>query len=305
MQKYLKRIGIVLVIVAFVNCLLELSVCLQLFSTGINANFSQQSISGIILKNLLCMGAGIFVLCRMGKENYHGQFRLVLILATLVVPVVMLTTEGTFPERVDALIGHPFIPMAAILYTLTVLDIEEAQWKTVVKNEPLCVDLRLCSFRSWFNPIQIGPRFAVAEQYADVLNRFIASTDCSHPLVINLFCRESVSDVMQDTMRETLRMYYDDEVDRIRNGMLARHRRILLIFSVSFVFLVIWKSMSQMFQGLIYWEIIGNVAIFGLWQVGYLHFDQQDLREELVRMQIGRHAQLHFVQPKTEGREWE
>lgn len=68
-----------------------------------------------------------------------------------------------------------------------------------------------------------------------------------------------------------------------QRGIAAKYRRVLITFIVSVVLIVIWKAIDSLFEEIVYWEIVGNIAAFGLWQAGYLYFEQLDLLEELFK----------------------
>ena len=90
-------------------------------------------------------------------------------------------------------------------------------------------------------------------------------------------------------------MNYEEEEERIRHDINVRHVRVLNTFVISVILIVIWKMMNLLFEDVIYWEIIGNIAAFGLWQVGYTFYEERDLFDEMVKNQIGKHADIVFV----------
>ena len=295
MERYLKTNGIIMIIVSFANVFFEFFIQSYMIRSGNREILYLQSTLGIVLKNLLCFLAGVLALLGSGKGGFRARFFTVLAIAFLALLVVLLTTEGTFPQRVDALINFTSIPMVTLLYTLMMLKKAHEQWEAVVSAEPIEIDLRLIAPSNWFNPIQIGPKLAVSSDYVDILDRYIASAGSKSPLVINLLCAEPVSEMMQDTMREALRMNYEEEEERIRHDIKVRHVRVLNTFVISVILIVIWKMMNLLFEDVIYWEIIGNIAAFGLWQVGYTFYEERDLFDDMVRNQIGKHADVVFA----------
>ena len=284
-----------MIIVAFANVFFELFIQSYMIRSGNREILYLQSTFGIVLKNLLCFLGGVLALRSPGKGGFRARFFLVLAIAFLALMVVLLTTEGTFPQRVDALINFTSIPMVTLLYTLLMLKKAQEQRAAVAGAESVEIDLRLGASSDWFNPIQIGPKLAVSSDYVDILDRYIASAGSKSPLVINLLCAEPISEMMRDTMQEALRMNYEEEEERIRHDINVRHVRVINTFVISVILIVIWKMMNLLFEDVIYWEIIGNIAAFGLWQVGYTFYEERDLFDDMVRNQIGKHADVVFV----------
>lgn len=58
---------------------------------------------------------------------------------------------------------------------------------------------------------------------------------------------------------------------------------------------MVWKIIDTIFEEIIYWEIVGNIAAFGVWQVGYTIYDQKELFEELVMIRICKKAELNIT----------
>ena len=297
MEKYLKRIGIALIAVAVVNLIVEIAAHHYFLGTESQWFFYMQNIPGIIVKNLLCLAAGVFTLSV--RKSYTLRFRVAGAICFMVFVLVLLTTAGTMGQKVDALINPTSIPLGTLLYTLFMMKKEEEQWEKVSKKTPSALDLRLKTNDDWFNPVQVGPSIAINSEYVRVLERFISSMRSVSPLEINMLCGEYVSDAMQSTIRESVRIYYEEEENRVRRTMETRYRRIIVTFFVSVLLIVIWKFMGIVFEKVVYWEIIGNLAAFGLWQSGYTHYDQKDMLEELLRIKIGKEAEMRFIHPDT------
>ena len=47
---------------------------------------------------------------------------------------------------------------------------------------------------------------------------------------------------------------------------------------------------------MIVWEIIGNFAAFGLWQIGYTHYERNEAYDELLAVHIAKYARLSFIE---------
>ena len=79
-------------------------------------------------------------------------------------------------------------------------------------------------------------------------------------------------------------------------GLEKRYRLILRLISVSVFVLGAIRQTSLLSDEMIAWEIIGNFAAFGLWQIGYTHFERNDGYDELLIAHIAKYARLNFVE---------
>ena len=62
-----------------------------------------------------------------------------------------------------------------------------------------------------------------------------------------------------------------DRLARIEKKLEQRYRRVMLLVTVSVFAIGLIKQISIFNEEMIVWEIIGNFAAFGLWQIGYTH----------------------------------
>jgi hypothetical protein len=69
-------------------------------------------------------------------------------------------------------------------------------------------------------------------------------------------------------MREVLSMHYDVEEGRVVKVLEKKYRQIMLLISVSIFAMGIVRQFMLMDDELMIWDIIGNFAAFGLWQIG-------------------------------------
>jgi hypothetical protein len=70
----------------------------------------------------------------------------------------------------------------------------------------------------------------------------------------------------------------------------------MLLVTVSVFAIGLIKQISTFNEEMIVWEIIGNFAAFGLWQIGYTHYERNEAYEELLNLQIARYAKLSFIE---------
>ena len=64
---------------------------------------------------------------------------------------------------------------------------------------------------------------------------------------------------------------------------------------IIFVIAVI-RQTSLFSDEMIVREIIGNFAAFGLWQIGYTHYERNEGYDELLTAHIAKYARLNFVE---------
>ena len=189
------------------------------------------------------------------------------------------------------------LTMIILAYTFSQTDRGLNRWKRISGKEPVILDLRLPNPGDFFNTIQAGPQMVINEAYASVVNRFLAAKG-PVPLEINLLCSDPVSEAMKDTMREVFSTYYEMEEKRISKALEAKYRRIILLFIVSLFSISFLRQVSILDEEVIALELIGNFAAFGLWQIGYIHFERSEDYEELLLVHCAKYARLNFLNRK-------
>ena len=53
--------------------------------------------------------------------------------------------------------------------------------------------------KDFFDPIQVGPKMAINQEYASAIRRYVSAMRVPTPLQINLLCSEPVAENVQDT----------------------------------------------------------------------------------------------------------
>ena len=200
-------------------------------------------------------------------------------------------------KRTNGLIDLTMLAMIVLAYTFSQTDRDLNHWKRISGREPAVLDLRLHNPGDFFNTIQAGPQMVINEAYASVVNRFLAAKG-PVPLQIDLLCACHVSETMQDTMREVFVTYYEMEEKRIGKEMERKYRRIILLFVVSLISISFVRQFTILSDEVIAWEVISNFAAFGLWQIGYIHFERNEGYNELLLVHCAKYARLNFVDRK-------
>ena len=298
MKANLRRNGISLIMLSVFNLIFELFAFYYLSRETSGWSFGIRDIWGFFLVNLLNAAGGVIAFIRSEKYSFTARFRHTVCVFTLLVPVTLLVTPGTFSRRINNLLNFTTLPALMVFYTLVLAQKEEGQWKNVIKNMPAALDIRVSAVEEWFNSLQVGPRPVLNDDFAVLIERYVDSLGAEAPIVINLLGAGHVSEMMKDTMRETLQLHYEAEEKRIIHNIGVKYRRVTYTATFSILLIVGWKIIDMFYEKIIYWEIIGNIAAFGLWQTGYLVYDQNDLLDELRKIRICKHAQLCFTQQR-------
>ena len=294
----LKLIGISTVLVSIGNLVYELIVRQTL------AEMNSPYISyfpldwGIWAKNLTGVLAGAAALIfYQKKKGYCIGTMIVSLLCLAETAVIILSMTGSVWKRSNGLIDLTMLTMIILAYTFSQTDRGLNRWKRISGKEPVILDLRLPNSGDFFNTIQAGPQMVINEAYASVVNRFLAAKG-PVPLEINLLCSDPVSEAMKDTMREVFSTYYEMEEKRISKALEAKYRRIILLFIVSLFSISFLRQVSILDEEVIALELIGNFAAFGLWQIGYIHFERSEDYEELLLVHCAKYARLNFLNRK-------
>lgn len=95
-------------------------------------------------------------------------------------------------------------------------------------------------------------------------------------------------------MREVLRMHYEEEEDSIVKVLESHYRRIMSLVIVSVFVIGIIRQTSVISEEMVVWEIVINFAAFGLWQIGYTHYERNEAYDELLTVHIAQYASLNF-----------
>lgn len=294
----LKKIGIGVVLVSIGNLIYELIVRQVLTDMNSSYIYYIPLYWGIWVKNLIGVVAGAAALVfYQKKKGYRIGTVIMYLLCMAEITVIILSMTGSVWKRTNGLIDLTMLTMAILAYTFSQIDRDLNHWKRISEKKPATLDLRLENPGDFFNAIQAGPQMVINEAYASVVNRFLAAKG-PVSLRIDLLCADHVSEAMQDTMREVFVMYYEMEEKRIGKELEGKYRRIMLLFVVSLISIGFLRQFTILNDEVIAWEIIGNFAAFGLWQIGDIHFERNDGYDKLLLVHCAKYAKLNFLDRK-------
>ena len=252
---------------------------------------------GIWAKNLIGTVSGIVALIFFLKKRHYTIGTVILTVFCLAEAVVIvLSMTGSVGRRSNGIIDITMLTMVLLTYTFSQTDRDLKKWKGV-QSRPLAVlDLRLIHREDFFDPIQLGPGMTINQDYASVINRYIASMKIPSPLQINLFCAERIPENVRDMMGEVLKMHYEVEESHLEKELEKRYSRIMHLTAVSIFVIGLVRQTSLLTDEMVVWEIIGNFAAFGLWQIGYTHYERNEAYDELLAVHIAKYARLSFIE---------
>lgn len=144
-----------------------------------------------------------------------------------------------------------------------------------------------------FDQYVLLPHAELNDAVYTAINQFVTRYDGSELKVSILGC--SVIESTQEFFREVYRAHYDDEYEKVARYLRRRYMRIIALLIVSIVafyagiFLFNHVDSASFLQ-----EIVSEIAIFCLWEIGYTHFDRAEAIEEMKRIVRSRDAVILF-----------
>ena len=168
----LKRIGICMILVSAINLMIELLGRWYLNSIDSTLASRIPLPWGIWVKNLLGAAAGLIALFFYQRRRHYriGTY----ILAFLCIAgaaFTILSTPGSIGKKTNAIVDITILMMVLLTYTFSQTDRDLKQWERVQTRDSITLDLMLKNPGDFFDPIQAGPKMAVNEEYASVVNR--------------------------------------------------------------------------------------------------------------------------------------
>lgn len=293
----LRRIGIWMICVSVLDLVFELIARRMLTAAGSSYAALIPRPWGIWVKNLIGAAAGasaLFIYFRKRRYTFGTLFLALLCVAEMCVDVLSMT--GSLGRRTNGIFDITMLMMVLLTYTLSQTNRDIKRWNSVLRNPPAMLDLRLKEADDFFDPIQVGPKMAISHEYARTVSRYIASMKTPAPLEINLLCSGHVTDNMRDMMREVFRMHFEAAEDSVVKQLENRYNRVMLLVSVSVCVIGVIRQTSMFSNEMIVLEIIGNFAAFGLWQIGYTHYERNEGYDALLNVHIAKYAHLNFIE---------
>ncbi len=294
-ERNLRRLGILLIVISVVDGVAELVFYQSFAETASLFKRPLLSPAGIWIKDGISTLTGVLALYLYSHRKYFRWFVWImnlLLLGELV--TILISARGNVVSRVDGVINATLILTALLVYTAMQVERSDLNWQRICRDQPTLLDLKLQNARQWFDPIQIGPKLELSQPIANVVNHYLKSAKKQQPLEINIRCPHEISEPMQDTMRETFHLYYDDVARQSDNYLERRYSRVMALVIISIVAVTVWIYLSPSEDEGVTWTILSNFAAFSLWQIGYTYYERAEGYSELRRAQIAREAKIRF-----------
>ena len=293
----LKRIGIWMIGVALGNLVYEMLIRHFLSAAGSSLIELIPLPWGIWVKNLLGAAAGAVALVfYKTKRHYSFGTWLLAFLCAAEIVVILLSMTGAYRRRTNGFFDITMLMMILLTYTMSQTDRDLKHWNGVRMRAPAVLDLRLKEAEDFFDPLQAGPDMAISPDYAGTIRRYISAMKDPAPLEINMLCADHVAGNIRDLMREVLKTHFETEENKVAKELEKRYCRVMLLVSVCVFVIGLVRQTSVFSEEMAFWEIIGNFAAFGLWQIGYTHYERTEKYEEMLIVHIAKYARINFVE---------
>ena len=139
----------------------------------------------------------------------------------------------------------------------------------------------------------ILPHSEVNTAVYDAVNHFVQQY--SGKTMLLTIMTDSITEQVQNVFKEAYQSHYEDEYRKI-NGYLNRRivrAVLLLVISAAAFFSSTLLARNTNFPDYII-TILGQAAIFCLWEIGYTHFSRREAAEERNRIVRARDAVIEF-----------
>ena len=144
-----------------------------------------------------------------------------------------------------------------------------------------------------FDRVVMLPHAELNDAVYNAVDQFVDRYDGSRLKLTILGC--SVNEATQDTFREVYRAHYSDEHEKVARYLHRRYIRIIVLMMISIIaFNVAMHLFSISDDHNFVKEVISEVCIFCIWEIGYTHFDRLESVEEMTRITRARDAEIHF-----------
>jgi Ca2+/Na+ antiporter len=222
---------------------------------------------------------------------YLVKYTIFVSLALVCAMVVLLLHEG---EGVDALIDLDLLFMCLVLIVQFQIRKRVRVMEFINRRTMNTLDLRIRDSEDMFNPLFMGPHIEPNPDIISAIDTYVRTVTVTAPLTICFHSPQVISQVIQDTMIETLRLHYQDEVRRVEHFMESRFIRYIILIIFSITMLRMMTLLPYTANQTIMWIVFSNFAAFSLWQIGSTYFERAQAFEELTQAVIIKESRIVF-----------
>ena len=156
----LKRIGILMVLIAAGNLVYELLIRHCLIGSGSRFAPYIPLPWGIRTKNLIGItDVFIALVFFLRKRHYTFGTLLLVFLCIAEAAVIMLSMTGSVAKKANGIVDITMLMMVLLTYTLSQTDRDLKRFDSVQSHPPSVLDLRLAHQEDFFDPLQVGPKW--------------------------------------------------------------------------------------------------------------------------------------------------
>lgn len=285
--KHLRRLGIAIIVTRIIRILL-FYVAKRLFSLdGLTVpplwiELGETAVSFI-------MAAIAFI---DSKHQHLVVYTITGSFVLIVVMVALLLHEG---QGMDALINLELLFMGLISCIQYEIRKRVKLMEFINRRTRDTLDLRIKSQEDLFNPIFMSPHIEPDQNIISAIDTFVRTLTVFAPLTICFHSPKAISPVIQDTLIETLRLHYQDEMRRVEHFMESRFIRYIILIILSITVLRVMTLLPNKANQTIMWVVFSNFAAFSLWQIGSTFFERAQAFEELTQLAIIRQSKIVFL----------
>ncbi len=113
-------------------------------------------------------------------------------------------------------------------------------------------------------------------------------------MTLTVFC-DSISESLQHTFREVFASHYEDEYRKVTLFLHRRYSRVIFLILISVIAYHVgsfWAAQTE--KGNFLLDVISNIGVFCIWEIGYTHFERREAAEKRKRIIRARNAEIDF-----------
>ena len=127
----------------------------------------------------------------------------------------------------------------------------------------------------------------------DEVNRFVERYD-GGKMTLTIMC-DSVSPITQNVFKESYHSHYEDEYQKITRYLKRRYLRVVgLIGIIILAFGITYALMRFTNISDFNLNVISQIGVFCLWEIGYTHYDRVEASAEKSRIVRAKDADIQF-----------
>lgn len=118
-------------------------------------------------------------------------------------------------------------------------------------------------------------------------------------LTLTIFS-DAVTESMQHTFREVYLSHYEDEYRKVTLYLYRRYNRVILLLISSLIaYYAVTFLNTQVGQASYLLNVISNIGVFCIWEMGNTHFTRQEASVERKKIIRARDAEIVFQEKRS------